>query len=428
METPPPDDGLLSRASSQEQDFLLHQAATPATSLAQAQALLAEALAQQEALRLENQQLHAARQELVASEARLKAAEAVAGMGSYELDLVTGALHFSEGMYRLFGEVPYAFTPSVEWIDARSDAEDAATIHHVLDQAQHDKLPYHYMRRIRRADGQWRLLESHGRVVCDAAGVAIRFEGIVEDKTEQRQAAQELQASRELLRATIDSSLNMVQVFEAVRNEQGEIVDFIWTLNNQASEQLYGDVIGQRLLERDPGVVESGLFDTFKQVVETGQPDQGERHYTGEQFNGWVYQSTVKLHDGVATTTTDISERKRNEQEILDLKDEIARRAEDKYHTLFNAIEEGFCLFEMLYDKQGKAVDYRFLEVNQVFERRTGLADVAGKLASDLAPGTEPYWLDTYAQVVQTGEPTRFENYHASTGRWYEAYAARMGG
>jgi PAS domain S-box-containing protein len=427
METSPPD-GLLSRASSQEQDFLLHQAATPATSLAQAQALLAEALAQQEALRLENQQLHAARQELVASEARLKAAEAVAGMGSYELDLVTGALHFSEGMYRLFGEVPYAFTPSVEWIDARSDAEDAATIHHVLGQAQHDKLPYHYTRRIRRADGQWRLLESHGRVVCDAAGAAIRFEGIVEEKTEQRQAAQELQASRELLRATIDSSLNMVQVFEAVRNEQGEIADFIWTLNNQASEQLYGDVIGQRLLERDPGVVESGLFDTFKQVVETGQPDQGERHYTGEQFNGWVYQSTVKLHDGVATTTTDISERKRNEQEILDLKDEIARRAEDKYHTLFNAIEEGFCLFEMLYDKQGKAVDYRFLEVNQVFERRTGLVDVAGKLASDLAPGTEPYWLDTYAQVVQTGEPTRFENYHASTGRWYEAYAARMGG
>jgi hypothetical protein len=49
----------------------------------------------------------------------------------------------------------------------------------------------------------------------------------------------------ELLRNTIDSSMDMIQVFEAVRNERGEIIDFKWILNNKTSEKFYGDVIGK---------------------------------------------------------------------------------------------------------------------------------------------------------------------------------------
>jgi PAS domain S-box-containing protein len=528
------------------------QAATPSLGLAETQALLAEALAQQQALRLENQELQAARQELAASEARLKAAEAVAGLGSYELDLVSGTLHFSEGLYRLFGEAPSSPPVSIAWIDARSNPEDAVMVHEVLARAQHNKQPYLYTRRVRRADGQWRTFASHGRVVCDAAGTAIRLEGVVEDKTEsyqaeqelltakerlqitldsslyivqafeavrdetgrivdftwifanktwkdqygepegksmltenpgvlanglfekfvqvtetgvpidheqfydreqfdgwfhqtlvkmgdgfvmhtedinaRKQAEQEIQASRELLRATIDSSLAMVQVFEAVRNEQGEIIDFTWILNNQVSGKRYGNVIGKRLLLQNPGVVEAGIFNTFKQVVETGQPDQSEWHYMQEQFDGWFHQSTVKLHDGVATTTYDISERKRNEQEILHLKDAITQQAEDKYRTLFDSIDEAFVLIELLFDGAGRPADYRFLETNQVYERQTGSGDVVGKRALELDPHLEVYWLETYGQVALTGEPVRLENYHELSGRWYSAYASRVGG
>ena len=548
----PPGPSATTEAAAQAYRRLHQQAAAPLTSLAQAQALLAELLAHQQALLLENQHLRATQQELASSENRLKAAEAVAGMGSYELDIASGALHFSEGLYRLFGEEPGSFTPSRAWLGARSRPEDGAVVAQVLDQAIRDKQPYRYTHHIRRADGAWRTLESQGRVVCDAAGTAIRVEGVVADQTDRQQVEHALQTAEdpfqlfitasvdvvykmsadwqqmyqlagkefladtrtstdswlhgyipaadqpavvaaiaqatetksffeyehrvfradgtigwvhsravpvcspagdlvewvgtatditarkeaeqardqatERLQATLDSSLDMIQVFEAVRDEHGDIVDFRWTLNNQVSEKAFGDVIGQRLLARNPGVVEAGIFDTFKRVVETGVPDQSERHYTSEQFDGWFYQSAVKLRDGVAVTTTDISERKRHAQEILQLQQEIAQRAEDKYRTLFNAIDEGFCLFELLYDAQGTAVDYRFLEVNQVFEQQTGLANVPGKLGSDLAPSTEPHWLNTYAQVVQTGQPVRFESYHAGTGRWYEAYAVQLGG
>lgn len=57
-----------------------------------------------------------------------------------------------------------------------------------------------------------------------------------------------LNSSEELLRNTIDSSMDMIQVFETVRNEQDEIIDFTWILNNKTSEAIYGDVIGKSLL------------------------------------------------------------------------------------------------------------------------------------------------------------------------------------
>lgn len=78
---------------------------------------------------------------------------------------------------------------------------------------------------------------------------------------------------RELFRNTIDSSTDMIQVFKAVRNETGEIVDFHWIFNNKTSESHYGNVIGKSLLELNPGVVKVGIFDEFRKVVETGRPN-----------------------------------------------------------------------------------------------------------------------------------------------------------
>ncbi|MFN8440166.1 MAG: CheR family methyltransferase [Caldilineaceae bacterium] len=127
----------------------------------------------------------------------------------------------------------------------------------------------------------------------------------------------------------------------------------------------------------------------------------------------------VRLLQEIAERTWVAVERSRAEEAL--------HKSEEKYGTLFNSIDEGFCLFELLYDETGKAVDYQFLEVNRVFEQQTGLANALGKLGSELAPNMENYWLEVYDQVVRTGEPTRFENYHTATGRWYEAYASRMG-
>src|SRR5690606_23517007 len=237
---------------------------------------------------------------------------------------------------------------------------------------------------------------------------------------------QQLAKNGDLLRATIDSSMDMIQVFKAVRDERGDIVDFIWILNNKASEAVYGDVIGQSLLTLNPGVVKEGIFDAFKEVVTTGIPQQYEKHYTHEQFNGWFHQSVVKLHDGVTSTTATITERKEAENEVIRLKDEIAQRATDKYYSLFNSIDDGFHIMELIYGKNGQLSDFRYLETNQAFKRHFGLGTVSGKLASEVNTDAMDDWTDACVNIAQTGEPVRMEYHHKASDRWYSMYGFRV--
>jgi PAS domain S-box-containing protein len=158
----------------------------------------------------------------------------------------------------------------------------------------------------------------------------VRYRADLERQVQERTA--ELQQSRDLLQATMDSTLDMIQVFEAVRDEAGHIVDFRWLLNNHTSVSRYGEVQGQSLLERNPGVLQEGIFADFLRVVETGEPQQVERYYDHEQFKGWFLQSVVKLGDGVATSTKEVSEWKKAQVEILRLR---LRQQQD----LFEAVQ-----------------------------------------------------------------------------------------
>ncbi|MGF1937854.1 MAG: GAF domain-containing protein [Nostoc sp. ChiQUE02] len=140
---------------------------------------------------------------------------------------------------------------------------------------------------------------------------------------------------------------------------------------------------------------------------------------------GWTFSRAIPLINEAGEivkwfgAASDITDRVEAEAAL--------RESEAKYRSLFKSIDEGFCIFEIIYDGTPKAVDYRFLEVNQVFEQQTGLENVVGKLGSEIAPNTESYWLEAYNDVVKTGKPQRIENYNQSTGRWYQAYASRVG-
>lgn len=102
--------------------------------------------------------------------------------------------------------------------------------------------------------------------------------------------------------------------------------------------------------------------------------------------------------------------------------------SEDRYRTLYDTIDEGFCIIEVRCDDAAKPVDYRFLEVNPAFTRQTGLVDAAGKWMRDLAPDHEQYWFDLYGKVALTGESARFAlPAQALNSRWYEVFAYRVG-
>ncbi|MEW6760013.1 MAG: ATP-binding protein [Pseudomonadota bacterium] len=103
------------------------------------------------------------------------------------------------------------------------------------------------------------------------------------------------------------------------------------------------------------------------------------------------------------------------------------RLSEERYRTLFDSIDEGVCVIEMLYDSNGQPCDYRFLETNPAFVKQTGLNDAVGRTMRQLAPGHERHWYEIYGRVADTGEAARFENEARELGRWYDVYAARIG-
>ncbi|HEU4722361.1 MAG TPA: ATP-binding protein [Gemmatimonadaceae bacterium] len=116
----------------------------------------------------------------------------------------------------------------------------------------------------------------------------------------------------------------------------------------------------------------------------------------------------------------------RSRQRYADLSED-ARHSEARYRTLFESLDEGFCIAEMIFDERGAPVDYRYLETNPAFVRQSGLANAVGHTARELVPGLEAHWLERYAKVLATGESVRFQSEAATMGRWFDVFAFRIG-
>lgn len=127
----------------------------------------------------------------------------------------------------------------------------------------------------------------------------------------------------------------------------------------------------------------------------------------------------LRLLDILARQGADLIDRMRTERAL--------REGERRYRTLFESIDEGFVIIQMIHDENGQPVDYRFVEVNPTFERHTGIEDAVGRTAKEAVPELEEEWVQIYGEVALTGEPTRFSYGSEAMGRWFDVFAFRIG-
>ncbi|CAN5249919.1 hypothetical protein BH23BAC2_BH23BAC2_18260 [soil metagenome] len=243
-----------------------------------------------------------------------------------------------------------------------------------------------------------------------------------EDITERKK-------SEEIIQKMLNGSISAITILDPVRDEDGKIVDFVFKGGNKAAEKVNSipleKMVGSRLLELFPGT-KNVFFDDYVKVVETGVPLRVQRSYSYEHFDHWFDVSALKMGDGFILTINDITEQKKAGQELVQLKEELAQRAKDRYRKIINSMDEAFCLLEVIFNENEECIDYKFLEVNPVFEEQSGIKDVLGKTMKEMVPTIESYWFNYYGSVAKSGEPLRFEDYSEPLERWFDIYAFRL--
>lgn len=170
-----------------------------------------------------------------------------------------------------------------------------------------------------------------------------------------------------------EASPSGFMAFAAVREGGARITDFEWIYANPAARQIVGrmdsELRGLRLLVEMPGNRETGLFDHYVRVVETGAPFQHEFQYAFEGLDCWFEATATALRDGFVVRFRDISMRVRSEQRL--------RASEDEFRRLAASLPDVVARF----DREG-----RHLLVNPAVERATGrpAAEFVGKTNGDL--------------------------------------------
>ena len=95
--------------------------------------------------------------------------------------------------------------------------------------------------------------------------------------------------------------------------------------------------------------------------------------------------------------------------------------SERRYSTLFNSIDEGFCIIEFFDGPDG--LDYVHVEANAAYAIHAGIPNVVGQKVREMVGAEAPGWIELYGSVLETGQPIRFERELVATGRWLEVSA-----
>ncbi|PSM50214.1 histidine kinase [Chroococcidiopsis sp. CCALA 051] len=106
------------------------------------------------------------------------------------------------------------------------------------------------------------------------------------------------------------------------------------------------------------------------------------------------------------------------------------RESEAKYRSLFESMNEGLAIGELVRDESGCAVDARYLELNPAYERQTGFdrSSALDLLASEVFPTYYRTWLEIVERVLKNGQPERFEQFVPDNQKWFAFHVTPFGG
>lgn len=264
-----------------------------------------------------------------------------------------------------------------------------------------------------------------------------------------REATKVLEAQRNILRSLIAEHPSQAYLMDELSRyidakvlNATSIVDLQMRGNRQAAIELVQSGVGKHLMDSVRVFVER--MDTVENTLLFSRRQEEARSVTRLKITivaGFLLSisiisfSIVVVHrdfkkrkqaeDALYILNAELDDRVRERTKALEASEHSLRVAEKKYRTLFEKMQEGFALHEVLCDKNGNPIDYRFIEINDAFQTMTGLRreDIIGKTIREVIPQIETEWIVKYGDVALTGRPISFENYSAPLQKHYSVTA-----
>jgi diguanylate cyclase (GGDEF)-like protein/PAS domain S-box-containing protein len=334
------------------------------------------------AVRSERRTAEQALAELGQSERRLAEAQRLAHIGSWEWQIATNQLNWSDEMYRIYGLERAEFASSYQGLLDRVHPEDRDRVEGVVMRAFETGAGCEVRHRAVRPDGECRTLQCHLEVSLDETGHPVSMRGTAHDVTS-------LELAEERFRGVLEAAPDGMVIV----GDRGEIV-----LVNAQTEKLFGygrdELIGGPIEVLIPEAQRDGHRahrEEFSDSPRTRAMGAGvelrARRRDGSEFPVEISLSpvTVGRQRMVTASIRDLTERKAT--------DAALRRAQERFRVAFEHAPVGMTLVGARPENEG-----RYLAVNDAFAQMLGCNDPEELVGCQLSEFSHPDDLHTLEQ------------------------------
>ena len=357
----------------------------------------------------------------------------IAHIGTWRLNLQTNEVVWSEELYKMYGFDSSLPVPPYTEHSKLFTPDSWELLSTSLEKTRTTGIPYELELVTKTQDGSNGWMWVRGEAEKDALGNITAIWGAAQDITERKRVVEKLSTSEHRFREVV-RNLNAGVIIHA---PDGSILD----CNERAAKLLGVDVdqlIGKGANDLNLIFIDENeddlALEEFPINIILASKNSLENKLIGVKLadantmlwllvNGTPILNEFRDVTEVVMSFIDFTE-------IMDSKNQI-QTSEEQYRLLTTQMQLGQALHEIICDENGVPIDYRFISVNDAFERLTQQRkeDIIGKTVLELLPNTEKIWIEKYGEVALSGKSTQFESYAIEFNRYYgvAAYSPKRG-